>query len=69
MQSYFLTMHALGVRLSGLLSAGLGLEPSFFGECTSEMAHALRLLHYSAEVWVLLPCWVFIASSPDFSVY
>lgn len=52
MQEYFLTMHALGVRLSGLLSAGLGLEPSFFEGCTSEMAHALRLLHYSAEVWV-----------------
>lgn len=52
MQAYFLTMHALGVRVSGLLSAGLGMEPSFFEGCTSEMAHALRLLHYSAEVSV-----------------
>ncbi|CAM9287485.1 unnamed protein product [Ectocarpus sp. 6 AP-2014] len=50
MQSYFTTMHAVGVRLSGLLSVGLGLDPSFFESCTSEMAHALRLLHYSAEV-------------------
>lgn len=50
MQAYFASMHALGVRVSGLLSAGLGLEPSFFEGCTSEMAHALRLLHYSAEV-------------------
>ncbi|CAM9654522.1 unnamed protein product, partial [Ectocarpus sp. 4 AP-2014] len=43
-------MHAAGVRLSGLLSVGLGLDPSFFESCTSEMADALRLLHYSAEV-------------------
>ncbi|CAM9597540.1 unnamed protein product [Scytosiphon promiscuus] len=50
MQNYFTTMHSLGVRVSGLLSAGLGFEPSFFEGCTSEMAHALRLLHYSAEV-------------------
>lgn len=50
MQDYFLAMHALGVRLTGLLSVGLELEPSFFERCTSEMAHALRLLHYSAEV-------------------
>lgn len=50
MQAYFLAMHALGIRVSGLLSAGLGMEPSFFEGCTSEMAHALRLLHYSAEV-------------------
>lgn len=50
MQDYFLTMHALGVRLTGLLSVSLGLESSFFELRTSEMAHALRLIHYSAEV-------------------
>ena len=50
MQDYFLTMHSLGVRVSGLLSTGLGLDASFFEECICDMAHALRLLHYSAEV-------------------
>ncbi|CAM9798398.1 unnamed protein product, partial [Hapterophycus canaliculatus] len=41
---------SVGVRVSGLLSEGLGLDASFFKGCTSEMAHALRLIHYSAEV-------------------
>ncbi len=49
MQEHFLRMHSVGVRLAGLLSAGLGLEPSAFTGCFSEKAHVLRLLHYSAE--------------------
>ncbi|CAM9249777.1 unnamed protein product [Laminaria digitata] len=50
MQDYFTRMHALGIRLSGVLSSGLGLDPSFFEGCFSKPMSALRLLHYSSEV-------------------
>ena len=50
MQDYFNRMHALGIKLSGLLSTGLGLDPSFFESCFLKPMSALRLLHYSAEV-------------------
>lgn len=67
MQNYFTTMHSLGVRVSGLLSAGLGLDASFFEGCTSEMAHALRLLHYSAEVReAVLACTILLLWIPRF---
>lgn len=69
MQVYFLSMHALGVRVSGLLSAGLGLEPSFFEGCTSEMAHAMRLLHYSAEVKVTWSGRSFVGLFPSGSMH
>ena len=49
MREHFVRMHAVGIRLAGLLSVGLGLEASTFADCFSEKAHALRLLHYSAE--------------------
>lgn len=50
MLDYFNRMHALGIRLSGLLSTGLGLDPSFFEGCFLKPMSALRLLHYSSEV-------------------
>ena len=50
MQDYYNRMHAMGIRLSGLLSTGLGLDPAFFERCFSESMSALRLLHYSSEV-------------------
>lgn len=50
MQDYYNRMHAMGIRASGLLSTGLGLDPSFFEGCFSESMSALRLLHYSSEV-------------------
>ncbi|CAM9287559.1 unnamed protein product [Ectocarpus sp. 6 AP-2014] len=50
MQEHFVRMHAVGERLAGLLSVGLGLDPAVFDTCFSEFAHTLRLLHYSAEV-------------------
>ncbi|CAM9447850.1 unnamed protein product [Laminaria digitata] len=50
MQDYFDRMHAMGIRLSGLLSIGLGLDPAFFEGFFSESMSALRLLHYSSEV-------------------
>eukprot|EP00752_Nemacystus_decipiens_P014679 g13075.t1 len=50
MQEHFTRMHAVGVRLVGLLSVGLELEDSVFDNCFSQLEHALRLLHYSAEV-------------------
>lgn len=50
MQEHFARMHAVGERVAGLLSVGLGLDSSTFDDCFSEFAHVLRLLHYSAEV-------------------
>lgn len=50
MQDYYNRMHAMEIRLSGLLSIGLGLDPAFFEDCFSESMSALRLLHYSSEV-------------------
>lgn len=49
MQEHFARMHTIGVRLAGLLSAAFGLDPLVFDNSFSEYAHALRLLHYSAE--------------------
>lgn len=54
MQEHFARMHAVGVRLAGLLSVGLGLDNSVFDDCFSEFAHVLRLLHYTAEVSVFV---------------
>eukprot|EP00903_Cladosiphon_okamuranus_P019798 g18198.t2 len=50
MQEYFSRMHAVGERLVGLLSVGLGLDTSTFDGCFSQFEHVLRLLHYSAEM-------------------
>lgn len=50
MQDYYNRMHAMEIRLSGLLSTGLELDPDFFEDCFSESMSALRLLHYSSEV-------------------
>ncbi|CAM9312094.1 unnamed protein product [Laminaria digitata] len=50
MQDYHDRMHALRIRLSGLLSAGLWLGPAFFEGCFSKHMSALRLLRYYSEV-------------------
>lgn len=50
MRDYFDRMYNLGMRLSGLLASGMGMDPSFFDGCFSETLSALRLLHYSSEV-------------------
>lgn len=55
MQAHFERMHDLGIRLTGLLAVGLGLDPNFFAKYFSKSMAALRLLHYSSEVleWLI----------------
>lgn len=51
MTSYIDTMHTLAERVVGLLAVGIGIDPSFFEGRFSAPLSALRLLHYSNEVW------------------
>lgn len=51
MTDYFDRTQALGVRLMGLLAVSLGLDPALFEGCFSKSETAMRLLHYSDEVW------------------
>lgn len=54
MTDYFDRMNALGIRLTRLLAVGLGMDPYSFEGYFSKSMSALRLLHYSAEVYATL---------------
>ena len=51
MKEYFETMHALAGRVTDHLAASVGVDPAVVKGCFSESVSALRLFHYSSEVW------------------
>lgn len=60
MQAHYQRMHDLRMRLIRLLAVGLGLEPEDFAKFFSKLTAALRLLHYSSEVFTDHPLYILI---------
>ena len=51
MKEYLETIHALAGRVTDHLAASVGVDPAVVKGCFSDSMSALRLIHYSSEVW------------------